>query len=90
MSKIPGIAWREFKHTALTKAFIIGSIVVPLLCLPVFIVLPALLHTESEPLVGTVVVVGPDSVVETANDLTHAKRGTATQEAMDLVLDQLP
>ena len=50
MSKVPGIAWREFKHTALTKAFIIGSIVVPILCLPVFIILPALLQSETEPL----------------------------------------
>ncbi len=90
MSKIPNIAWREFKHTALTKAFIIGSIVVPVLCLPVFIVLPALLKTEAEPLVGTVVIVGPDSVVNTANALTQEHRGTATQEAMDMVLDQLP
>ena len=31
MVKIPGIAWREFKHTALTKAFIIGSIIAGLI-----------------------------------------------------------
>ncbi len=31
MVKVFWVAWREFKHTALTKAFIIGTIVFPLL-----------------------------------------------------------
>jgi ABC-2 type transport system permease protein len=31
MRKVLAVAWREFKHTALTKAFIIGTIIFPLL-----------------------------------------------------------
>lgn len=90
MSKVPGIAWREFKHTALTKAFIIGSIVVPILCLPVFIILPALLQTETEPLKGTVVLIGPGNVVETANEWASLDRRTPQREAIENVLDQMP
>ena len=90
MVKIPGIAWREFKHTALTKAFIIGSIIVPILCLPVFVVLPALLQTETEPLNGTVVLIGPDSVVATANDWATRDRKSPQDEAISNVLDQMP
>ena len=90
MSKVPGIAWREFKHTALTKAFIIGSIVVPILCLPVFIILPALLQTETEPLKGTVVLIGPGNVVDAANDWASLDRRTPQREAIEHVLDQMP
>ena len=90
MSKLPGIAWREFKHTALTKAFIIGSIIVPILCLPVFIILPALLQTETEPLKGSVVLVGPTNVVETANDWATRDRSTPQRKAIEDVLEQMP
>ena len=31
MSKVLLVAWREFKHTALTKAFIIGAVATPLM-----------------------------------------------------------
>ncbi|MEY4827434.1 MAG: hypothetical protein RLZZ288_985, partial [Planctomycetota bacterium] len=30
MRRIGTVAWREFRHTALTKAFIIGAVVLPL------------------------------------------------------------
>ena len=50
MNRIWPITWREFKYTALTKAFIIGSIVVPICIFPLMIVLPILFAPTSEPL----------------------------------------
>ncbi|MBM44069.1 MAG: hypothetical protein CMJ36_03520 [Phycisphaerae bacterium] len=89
MKKIPAVAWREFKHTALTKAFIIGSIVVPVLIIPLLVVLPALFSKEVEPLKGTVVLIGPD-VLEAADELAASERGRSGQQALEETLEQLP
>ncbi|MEE3001281.1 MAG: ABC transporter permease [Planctomycetota bacterium] len=89
MKKIPIVAWREFKHTALTKAFIIGSIIVPVLIIPLLIVLPALFSQDVEPLKGTVVLIGPD-VLEAAEELAAADRTNSGQEALEQTLEQLP
>jgi hypothetical protein len=29
-AKVFAVAWREFKHTALTKAFLFGAVILPL------------------------------------------------------------
>jgi ABC-2 type transport system permease protein len=59
MSKVLLVAWREFRHTALTKAFIIGAVFTPALIAVVFLVMPKLLKTNIPPLKGTLAIVDP-------------------------------
>ncbi|MCA9283249.1 MAG: ABC transporter permease [Phycisphaerales bacterium] len=59
MSKVGAVAAREYKVTVLTKGFIIGTFVLPLVIWGVMIVLSAtgLLNTDKPPMQGTVAVV---------------------------------
>lgn len=61
--KILAIAWREFKTTALTKAFVFGAIVVPILVWGAIALTPLLMRSEPPPLEGTVVIVDPTGKV---------------------------
>ena len=91
MSKIGPISWREFKYTALTKAFIIGSIIVPLFIFPLLILLPVLLKQEAQPLSGTMVVIGSEEVAARADALANLEeRINQTQEQVEEALSQLP
>lgn len=63
MSKTLVVAWREFRHTAMTKAFLIGALVMPLLMMGLFIVvMPLMLEANTTPLTGTVAVIAADDV----------------------------
>lgn len=65
MPKMLVVAWREFRHTAMTKAFVIGAIVMPLLMMGLFIVvMPLMMDVNKTPLSGTVAIVAPSDVVE--------------------------
>lgn len=59
LGKVALIAWREFRHTALTKGFIIGAVAVPILMFGVFAVVPSLMSRESPPLVGSIAIIDP-------------------------------
>ena len=59
LGKIATIAWREFRHTALTKSFLFGAVILPILMGGGLLLLPLLLASQSEPLEGTVAVVDP-------------------------------
>jgi len=59
LGKIATIAWREFRHTALTKSFLFGAVILPVLMGSGFLLLPLLLASQSEPLGGAVAVVDP-------------------------------
>ena len=61
--KILLIAWREFRHTALTKGFIFGAVAMPVLMFGVISLMPMLLSKEVPPLVGTIVVVDPSGTI---------------------------
>ncbi len=64
MRKIIRVAAREFASTALTKGFIIGAFVVPIVMMGLFFVLMPILMTEKAPKVtGTVAIVDPTGVV---------------------------
>jgi ABC-2 type transport system permease protein len=65
---VAAVAWREFKHTALTKAFLIGAVVVPVLMFGVVAAIPILTAGSRKPIEGTVVVIDGDGRV--ANELT--------------------
>ncbi|MEE2720022.1 MAG: ABC transporter permease [Planctomycetota bacterium] len=91
MNRIWPITWREFKYTALTKAFIIGSIIVPIFMFPLMIVLPILFAPTSEPLRGTLVVIGSQDVTLQAERLANEEeRGAGGSQAMDAAMDQMP
>ena len=63
MRKILTVAWREFRDTALTKAFLFGAVIMPIFMIGLFIIVVPLLDTEDEPLQGTVAIIAPDDVV---------------------------
>ena len=63
MRKIIVVAWREFRHTAMTKAFLFGAVVMPLLMMGLFIFIIPLLASEEERLSRKVVVLAPEDVV---------------------------
>ncbi len=63
LGKILLIGWREFRHTALTKGFIFGAIVLPVLMFGVVAVVPALFSKEAPPLVGSIAVVDPSGTI---------------------------
>lgn len=63
LGKVALIAWREFRHTALTPSFIIGAIAVPLLMFGVVAAAPLLLSQEAPPLVGSIAVVDPSGSI---------------------------
>lgn len=73
MNRIGPITWREFKYTALTKAFIIGSIIVPIFIFPLMILLPGLFAQKSDPLMGTLMIIGSEPVAVQAERLAHEK-----------------
>ncbi|HMN97238.1 MAG TPA: ABC transporter permease [Phycisphaerales bacterium] len=57
LSKVGAVAWREFRHTALTKGFLFGAFGVPLIMIALVALLPSLVGQELLPLRGTVAVV---------------------------------
>ncbi|MSR18489.1 MAG: ABC transporter permease [Phycisphaerales bacterium] len=89
------VAWREFKHTALTKAFFFGAVVVPALMLGVVLLIPSLISGRAAPIIGTVTVFCSDpAVVESAQKSVNERgsdvlmgsrsaRGVIEQMAMD-------
>lgn len=64
MNKTWAVAWREFRHTVLTKAFFFGVIVAPLVFLVILIAIGVFLRPEARPLVGNVGVVSPDNALQ--------------------------
>ena len=57
ISRILTVAWREFSHTALTRSFLLGAVVIPLLMLGVVASLPLILVSQLQPLKGQIAVV---------------------------------
>ncbi len=74
--RVPTIAWREFRTTVLTKAFIIGALLVPLLAGGVLMVVPRLMKDSSSVVKGTVALVDPSGKVAPILDrMLAADRG---------------
>ena len=59
MRKVLLVAWREFKHTALTKAFIFAAVIAPLGIVGLMLLMPMLMNTTLAPLKGVMAVVDP-------------------------------
>jgi ABC-type Na+ efflux pump permease subunit len=56
MRRVRAVAWREFRHTVLTKGFIFGAIVVPAVMILAAPLIPLLMGSETPPIEGRVVV----------------------------------
>ncbi len=63
MRRVVAIAGREFRYTVLTKGFVIGAIVIPLIMFTAIPLLPMLFNSKSAPLVGRVVVIDPSNTL---------------------------
>ncbi len=61
--KVLAVAWREFKHTALTKAFIIGTLVFPVFIWGLMAVSQLFISREPPPLTGTIAILDPGGLV---------------------------
>ncbi|MDP7005354.1 MAG: ABC transporter permease [Phycisphaerales bacterium] len=86
MRKVLTVAWREFRHTAMTKAFLFGAILMPILMMALFIVvIPLMMESNTTPLQGVITVIAPDDVLEEIK-LQFDKRSSE----QDNEIDQLP
>jgi len=98
MHKTWTVAWREFRHTVFTKAFVLGVVVAPL-CFGAIVILASIfLQPEAKPLVGTIVVISPDDSL--MGPLTKSLRpeqstalpdieGLNAGEAADVLIDEV-
>jgi len=84
LGKVMLIAWREFRHTALTKGFIFGAVAMPVVMFGVIAVLPNLLSKQQPPLKGTIAVVDPSGAVVPRAKAILEKRATIAEIAGDL------
>ena len=71
-SRIMTIASREFRHTVLTKGFIFGAILFPMLMFVVIGVMPFLISNDQVPVRGTIVVADSDGSVARAIEIAFA------------------
>ncbi len=86
MSKTLTVAWREFRHTAMTKAFLIGAVIMPLLMMGLFIVvMPLMMEANTTPMTGTVAIIAPDDVVQEFQERLHSKENPNAE-----LIEQLP
>ena len=97
MNKTWTVAWREFRHTVFTKAFVIGVVIAPL-CFGAIVILASIfLQPEAKPLVGTIAVISPDDSLtaplreslqpEKPNSLPDIN-GLSAEEATDVLLSE--
>jgi ABC-2 type transport system permease protein len=84
LGKIILIAWREFRHTALTKGFIFGAVALPVIMFGVIAVIPKLLTEKSPPLVGEIVVIDPTGTVLPRAQEILARKRTLQEKIQDL------
>ncbi|MEY4841976.1 MAG: hypothetical protein RJA12_700 [Planctomycetota bacterium] len=83
MRRIGTVAWREFRHTALTKAFIIGAVVLPLVMFAVIPLVPMLTKSTPKPLTGRVVVIDPQGGVAAAFETALLFKDAAPRDRED-------
>ena len=87
MHKIRLVAIREFRHTVLTKSFLLGAIALPVVILAFMAVIPMLLVSQMEPLKGTFAVVDPTgSIPKAMEQILNARRSGEAQLDVDQTL----
>ncbi|MBI68656.1 MAG: hypothetical protein CMJ38_01290, partial [Phycisphaerae bacterium] len=85
MRKVFTVAWREFRDTAMTKAFIFGAIIMPVITIGLFITIIPLLDSEDEPLTGVIAIQAPDDVADEIEVLLQDAKHPLQEQ-----LDNLP
>jgi ABC-2 type transport system permease protein len=84
MSKIVQIAWREFAATVLTKGFLIGLLIMPLMMGAMVVLMPILINVKSPPIKGGIAVLDRSgSVVERLRPQLDAKAFAERRRAID-------
>jgi len=63
LSRVASVAWREFRQTVMTKAFLLSVVAVPILGGLALVVIPLVLPEGPPPLRGEVVVIDPGGEV---------------------------
>jgi ABC-2 type transport system permease protein len=56
-ARVGSVAWREFRHTALTRSFLIGAVIIPIVMIGLMTLVPALMVSQLKPLEGSLAVV---------------------------------
>ena len=90
LAKVTRVAWREFASTVLTKGFIIGALLTPVMMLGLIALVVVLAATKSEPTVtGGVAVIDPTGVVaeRLAEDLSPEALAAAARERAERVAE---
>ena len=92
ISKIFHIAWREVRYTALTPAFLLGVVGVPIAMLGLILVYPILLSQEARPLAGTLAIVDPSGRIgpQVVEILEEDRLGEKTRQQVADAMDALP
>ena len=73
----------------MTKAFLFGAVVMPILMMGLFIlVIPLLMESNDEPLEGTVVVVAPEDVIHSLQE-NIAEDSSPLREIVDTLPAQI-
>ena len=77
MRRVWTIAFREFRHTVITKGFIFGAVVMPVVMFAAFAALGLLIGMQMTPVVGTLVVIDESGTVAAfaAEELTPGASG---------------
>ena len=88
--KIRMIAWREFRHTVLTKSFLLGAIGVPILMSIGLLAMPALMVSQFTQLKGELAVVDPTGTIGPAlRQIIAEKKSGVSGEDVNKALQEL-
>ena len=83
MRKVLDVALREFRHTVLTKAFLIAAVIFPTVMWGSMFALQAMLHAPTPPLEGAIAVVDPSgNVADNSVSATADQSSSSWQVAL--------
>jgi ABC-2 type transport system permease protein len=91
-AKVLAIAWREFRHTVLTKGFLVGAIVVPIVMFGVISAIGLLMGDKIRPTEGTLAVLDPTGTVApfVEEELSPARMRERGERAVGQAANALP
>ena len=91
LKKISLIAWRDFRFTALTPAFLLGVVTVPVLGLIGLLLYPILLSQATSKLEGTLLIVeGNDTIAPLVETILDEGGGGRLPKELQRALDEMP
>jgi ABC-2 type transport system permease protein len=88
-ARVGSVAWREFRHTALTKSFLIGAVIIPIVMIGLMTLVPALMVSQLKPLEGELAVVDGTGRFTPAFESVVGDKALSglSEEAMDKLED---